>query len=71
MIVYRRGLLRITMGSGAFTRWEELTSIEKLRPGIYRIHPSDDTIKAQDLNVGKAHDMEFERIMRRLGQLAG
>jgi len=70
MIVYRRGLLRIAMGSGSFTRWEELTSIEKLRPGVYRIHPSDDTIKAQELNVGKTHDMEFERILRRLGQLA-
>lgn len=70
MMVYRKGLLRITMGSGSFTRWEELTSIEKLRPGIYRIHPADDTIKAQELNVGKSHDMEFERILRRLGQLA-
>ena len=71
LIVYRRGLLRIAQGMGAFTRWEELLSIEKVKPGVYKLQPVDERVKPYDMNIGKAHDTEFERILNRLGKLAG
>lgn len=71
LIIYRRGLLRIAQGMGAFTRWEELQSIEKVKPGVYKLHPVDERVKPYDMNIGKTHDTEFERILNRLGKLAG
>jgi hypothetical protein len=71
LIIYKEGILRIAQGVAAFTRWEELDSIEKLRPGMYRVNAIDERVRPHNMSVGKSRDDEFERILKRLGKLAG
>ena len=70
-IVYREGILSIQSGMVSFARWEEIRSIEKVKPGIFKLNPIDDKMKAAGLNVGKQHSDDFERVMKRLGRMVG
>ncbi len=71
VLVYRDGILTLGRGQAAFTRWDELTSIERGRGGVFTFHHADPKVRAYSWNIGKSRADEFERILKRLGKLVG
>lgn len=69
--VYKDGLLTLQSGVVSFARWEEIQSIEKIKPGLFRLNPIDEKMRAAVLNIGKSQSDDFERVMKRLGRLVG
>ncbi len=69
--VYKDGVLIHVMGFASFARWEEIQSLEKVKPGQYKLAPVDEKMRPSILNIGKSQADDFERTMKRLGKMVG